>query len=111
MPTTQKIFEKIGEALAADPGRAGGLEAVYQINLTGDDAGQYHIALTPNNAAVLEGEAQAFDCKLELAASDFKDMVEGKLSGTAAFMRGKLKVEGNIALAMKLETILNAYSA
>lgn len=111
MASTKEIFEKIGEALALDPNRTGGLEAVYQFNLTGEDAGVYYIALKPGSGLVGEGEAESFNCKLQLAAADFKDMVEGKLNGAAAFMRGKLRVEGNIGLAMKLESILKAYSA
>lgn len=111
MASTQEIFYRIQESLAADPNRTGGLEAVYQFNLTGEDGAAYHIVLTPNSALVSEGEAESFDCKVELAADDFKDMVEGKLTGAKAFMLGKLRVKGSIGLAMRLETVLKAYSA
>jgi putative sterol carrier protein len=41
-----------------------------------------------------------------MASSDFKDMVDGKLNGTMAFMSGKLKIKGDMSLAMKLESII-----
>ncbi|MGA9173790.1 MAG: SCP2 sterol-binding domain-containing protein [Thermoactinomyces sp.] len=44
-----------------------------------------------------------------MSAEDFKDLLSGNLSGTAAFMTGKLKVKGNIGLALKLENILRQY--
>jgi putative sterol carrier protein len=33
-------------------------------------------------------------------------LTEGKLDGTMAFMSGKLKVKGDMGLAMKLQTLL-----
>jgi putative sterol carrier protein len=41
-----------------------------------------------------------------MAASDFLDMVSGKLNGQMAFMTGKLKVEGDMMLAMQLGNVL-----
>jgi putative sterol carrier protein len=32
--------------------------------------------------------------------------VEGKLDGMGAFMSGKLKVQGDLSLAMRLQTLL-----
>jgi putative sterol carrier protein len=34
------------------------------------------------------------------------DMVTGKLDPTMAFMSGKIKIKGDMGLAMKLQTIL-----
>jgi putative sterol carrier protein len=111
MPTTKEIFEKIHQSLSADPTRTGGLDAVYQFHLTGDDGGTYQIVLKPDRVSVAEGESAAANCTLELSAADFKDMVEGKLNGTMAFMSGKLRVQGDLGLAMRLESVLGAYSA
>jgi putative sterol carrier protein len=41
-----------------------------------------------------------------MTASDFVDMINGKLNGQMAFMTGKLKVAGDMGLAMKLQTLL-----
>ncbi|MFA5119526.1 SCP2 sterol-binding domain-containing protein [Zavarzinia sp.] len=46
------------------------------------------------------------DCTIKVSLADFKAMADGKLDGTTAFMMGKLKVEGNMAVAMKLGPIL-----
>lgn len=111
MPSTKEIFDKIQEALAADPSRTGGLTAIYQFNLTGEDGATYQIQLTPETALVSEGEKDSPNCTLEITADDFKEMVQGNLNGTAAFMSGKLRVTGDLGLAMRLESVLSAYSA
>ena len=46
------------------------------------------------------------DCTLKMAFSDFDDMINGKLDGMTAFMTGKLKIEGDMGVAMKLQSIL-----
>ena len=40
------------------------------------------------------------------ASGDFVDLATGKLDGTMAFMSGKLKIKGDMGLAMKLQNIL-----
>jgi putative sterol carrier protein len=46
------------------------------------------------------------DCTIKMDFSDFADLIGGKLDGMTAFMTGKLKIEGDMGVAMKLQTIL-----
>ncbi len=59
---------------------------------------------TPNS--VTDGEGKTADCTISVALSDFEKMVKGELDGTSAFMQGKLRVAGDMGLAMKLGPIL-----
>lgn len=49
---------------------------------------------------------KAADCTIKMAFSDLVDLTGGKLDGMSAFMTGKLKIEGDMSVAMKLQTIL-----
>ena len=47
------------------------------------------------------------DCTLKMDFSDFSDLIDRKLDGMTAFMTGKLKIEGDMGVAMKLQSILS----
>lgn len=60
-------------------------------------------ASSPNTVS---NEDNAADCTLQLGWDDFLSMSQGKLDPTMAFMQGKLKVLGDMSIAMKLQPIL-----
>ena len=60
---------------------------------------------------VIDGETisttdQETDCTIRLSLSDLEDMIAGDLSHTAAFMTGKIKVEGDMTVAMSLSQLI-----
>ena len=46
------------------------------------------------------------DCTMTASADTLQGMLEGDVNPTAAFMSGKLKVEGDVSTAMKLGAAL-----
>ncbi|CEP07917.1 hypothetical protein [Parasitella parasitica] len=48
------------------------------------------------------------DAVLTLKDGDFVDLATGKLNGQKAYMSGKLKIKGQIMLAMKLDNVFKA---
>jgi putative sterol carrier protein len=52
------------------------------------------------------GDDKPADCTIKMSLADLTDMIGGKLDGMTAFMSGKLKVEGDMGVAMKLQSIL-----
>jgi putative sterol carrier protein len=45
------------------------------------------------------------DCTLSISIADFKSMASGELDPTTAFMMGKLKVDGDMTVAFKLQKV------
>ena len=52
--------------------------------------------------AVTANRSDPADCTISMSAGDFKSLIEGSLTPTAAFMQGKMRVDGDMGLAMKL---------
>ena len=55
----------------------------------------------------LQSMSPKADCTLTLSDTDLISMIEGKLKPQTAFMKGKLKVSGNIMLTQKLQNLIS----
>lgn len=100
-------FEKeLPAKVKADPSKVAGFEGVLQFFIKGDDGGAWNARIAGGACEVKAGEAEKPDITVTMKDSDFLNFVNGKLSGQMAFMTGKLKFKGNMALAMKLQKLL-----
>ena len=55
---------------------------------------------------VISNDDNEADCTLKISLDEFVAMTQGELDGTSAFMSGKLKIEGDMGIAMKLQGVL-----
>jgi len=97
------FFEGLPEKLSAKPAVLAGLDCVYQFRVS---ESAYNVTLKEGKATVAQGEAASPHCTVTMAEGDFLDMVAGKLNGQMAFLTGKLKVAGDMGLALKLGSFL-----
>ncbi|MBE2201516.1 MAG: SCP2 sterol-binding domain-containing protein [Anaerolinea sp.] len=104
MPTASDIFKEMPNRFNA--GAAGDMNATIQFDLSGDGGGQWHAIIANGTIAVNEGPADAPKATLIMDANDFVDMSTGQLNAMAAFMGGKIKVEGDLGTIMKLQPAL-----
>ena len=99
----QEIFDQMAANL--NPDAAKGMNATIQFNLSGDDGGEWYCTIKDGKAEVGKGKAPSANMTLSMAASDYIDMIMGKLNGQMAFMSGKLKISGDMGLAMKMQSL------
>lgn len=84
-----------------------GVSATYQFNLSGDDGGDWVIKLGGDDSGVTEGNDESAQCVISMKSKDFLGMIDGSLNPQMAFMTGKLRVKGDMGLALKLQNILS----
>ena len=101
--TPQEIFNEMPKNLNADAAK--GMNSVIQFNLSGDNGGQWYTTIKDGKAEVQKGTASSPNMTLAMSAQDYVDMIMGKLNGQMAFMSGKLKISGDMGLAMKMQSL------
>jgi len=101
--TLKEIFEAMpGRFL---PEKAGDLQAVIQFDLTGEGGAQYYATIGKGACAVAEGTTPNPTMTFSAAAADYISMINGQLNPMQAFMQGKIKVKGDMSLALKMQTL------
>lgn len=108
MSELKNVFAEIDEAIAEDSSVIEGIDSTYQFNL--GEEGTYQLVLKGADSYSVEGEKEDPDCTMTMTAEDFIKMSAGDLNGTQAFMTGRLKVKGNMGLALKLQSVLSEFN-
>ncbi len=103
-------FTNATEAMKAlcestDQRKVAEMDATVLFDLSGEGGGQWTANIGGDQMAVTEGSPAAPTVTLEMTAADFVAMVNRKLNPVAAFMQGRIKVKGDMSVAMRLQTL------
>ncbi|XP_018310514.1 peroxisomal multifunctional enzyme type 2 isoform X2 [Mycetomoellerius zeteki] len=107
------IFAAMSEQVKLNQDQAKKVNAVFLYNITVDGKQTSEWTLDLKNGEVHKGKPKSGKADATLTLED-KDMVEialGKLNPQLAFMRGKLKITGNIMLTQKLKSLMETNKA
>src|SRR5678815_695252 len=102
MPLTiNQLMEKMPGAFL--PEKAQGVNATIHFKFTGTDASEWNAKIADGKVAVGQG-APVDKATMTLTADseDYVKLFTGELDGMQAFMQGKLKLGGDLNLAMRL---------
>ena len=98
--TIEKLMGLMPKAFQAD--KAQGVDAVIQYHLTGDQGGDWVITIRNGACTVEKGATENPKLTLTAEGKDYLDVITGKVNAMSSFSAGKLKLKGDLGLAMKL---------
>ncbi|MEO9177298.1 MAG: SCP2 sterol-binding domain-containing protein [Gaiellales bacterium] len=103
--TPTELFASLPDRFRSE--RAGDLHASYAFELSGEGGGMWTVHVADGALHVTDGADPAADVSLRASADDWMAIVEGRKDPQLAFLTNKLKVSGNLQLALRLrEAIL-----
>ena len=87
------------------PDKAGDMNATILFDLSGDNGGFFWIKIADGAATAGAGEVSDPAMTVKASADDWFAVATGQMNAMQAFMTGKLKILGDMGLAMKMQTI------
>jgi putative sterol carrier protein len=104
MPDMTQLFNEMASKF--DPKKVEGIDAVVQFDLSGENGGQYWLRISDGKLDSGEGQGENPKVTLKATADDWTAVTNGTLNPMQAFMSGKIKIQGDMGLALKLQPLL-----
>jgi putative sterol carrier protein len=105
MTTASDKLKQMGTKIAEKKSQASAIGAIFKFALEGEGGGTFIVNLK-DNPGVTEGDGAA-ECTIRMTSQDFVDLTEGKANGQQLFFTGRLKVEGDMSLALRLQPLMD----
>ena len=96
-------LESATQAIRAKVGDDSGLEATLKFDMCADGVIVIDAKSTPNTVS---NESTDVDCTVGITLDNLQAMLDGDLEPATGFMAGKLKVSGDMSVAMRLQRVI-----
>jgi putative sterol carrier protein len=97
---TREFFETLASRI--DATKTAGMNTSYLFEIEG--AGTWKVDVADGTVTVTEGGSEA-DVTIRTSPETFSALASGEQNPTTAYMTGKLKVEGDMGAALKLQKL------
>ncbi|MDH3655271.1 MAG: SCP2 sterol-binding domain-containing protein [Myxococcales bacterium] len=109
MHTPGEFFTAFEEAARDNPDAATQPDAVFRFVLSGKHGGTWTLNLKRGASSpfVSTGDGPKEDASIHVASDDWVALTTGEMNPMRAFMSGKVRVEGDLKLAVNLPNVVN----
>jgi len=108
MPELAEVRKALNDmSSSADMKKLEGMNATILFDITGEDPGVWTVKVHDGEVTVEEGKVGTPGVTVEAASEDLVALIKGELNPMAAFMQGRLKVKGDMSVAMKMQKLFS----
>ena len=111
---SEVLFNEISKRISDHPALVKKVKGIFEWNVTkgGKTAGQWTVDLKRGAGSVTVGPCEQVkpDCSITVEDDDLASIATGKSNPQQLFMKGKLKVKGNIMLTTKLAQLFKDHA-
>ncbi|MCW4007934.1 MAG: SCP2 sterol-binding domain-containing protein [Candidatus Bathyarchaeota archaeon] len=100
--TPREFFERILPR-RFKPDKAVGVDVTVQVDIAGPNGGSWTVTIKNQKIGVKEGTHASPTLLIAMEEKDYLDVVNGKISGEKAFFSGKLRIKGDLGMALRLK--------
>ena len=86
-----------------DESKTAGMNNTYRFDV--DGAGSWTVEVQDGKVSVSQNGDAEPDCTIAVSEENFQKLIDGDLNPTTAYMTGKLKIQGDMGAAMKLQKL------
>jgi len=98
--TAQEFFASLPERV--DASKVAGMQNTFVFDV--QDVGQWTVSVDDGVVSVTEGVGEA-DCTISASEETLVKIAKGEANPTTAYMTGKLKIQGDMGAALKLQKL------
>jgi len=102
-PTIREILSELAKP---DPEKLAGVTGTILFDVAGDAPTQYTLVFADGKAELQEGSPGVPDMTVSATSQDLIAIGKDELSPLHAVMRGKIKISGDMSLALHLQSML-----
>ncbi len=85
-----------------------GIASDYVVELTGEGGGRFRMRVQDGQVGIVADEGAEPKAAVTLSTTDFADLVGEKVSAMGLFMQGRVRLQGDMSEAFRLESLLRS---
>jgi len=97
----QEYFDTLADRFVESASK--GVTAVFQFDLSGDGGGKWHVTVDDGALEIGQGQHDNPTATVEAGASNYVKIANGEMNGLRAVMTRKMKINGNLVMARKMQ--------
>lgn len=99
--SVQAYFDTLDQRFVADASK--GVQAIFQFDISGDGGGCWHVVVDDGSMQTHDGPHDSPSATVSSSADNYLKICNGDMNGLRAVMTRKMKIDGNLVIARKMQ--------